>query len=197
MAYAFRLAPFFAAGYLAARLPWRLAGGSAGARVVACAAIVATLCLGAVLAWEAPLEGVARRATGLGLGLTFCLALLVLRPRHAGLARLGRHSYPVYLLHVFFTAATLEALARLAPGAAVIVVWAMALLAGLVGPILMESLLLRWPLAAGRRAVLRPSRSGRHGAEAARDRLGLTPSARPSPWSVRGTGAANGRDARP
>ena len=139
---AWKLAPFFAAGFLVATLrPRRL---FAARRTVAAAGVAGAFAVGALLAAHPDaLTGTGRRAVSIALGLTFCLCLLALRPGSAAMARLGRQSYPVYLFHVFFTAGMLKLVGTLLPGAPVPMAFALALAAGLAGPILLAQVLSR------------------------------------------------------
>ncbi len=84
-------------------------------------------------------------------GVMSCVGCLLLWPRVAFLARIGRSSYAIFLYHVFFTAGV-----RIVAGDRIVVdyVWAvglLAFLAGVAGPILLETMLKRhrWTAAAG------------------------------------------------
>ena len=181
---AVHLAVFFMAGHLLARRAGRGTHGPGrptadarsgtapiGARLAACAVIAATVAAGAALATGllslGPEASAARRGAGLLLGLAFCTALFAARPCHGGLAWLGRHSYAVYLFHVFFTAATREAATVAAPGWAPATVWLVTLAAGLAGPVALQHAILRVPGASlpllG--IVQRPRAAAQRGAE--------------------------------
>lgn len=144
---AWKLAPFFAAGFLVATLRPRWL--FAARRTVAAAGVAGAFAVGGLLAaYPDALAGMGRRAVAIALGLTFCLCLLALRPSNAAMARLGRQSYPVYLFHVFFTAGMLKVVDTLMPEAPVPIAFALALGAGLVGPSLLGQVLSRHPAAA-------------------------------------------------
>ena len=140
---AFTFAPFFAAGLL-----WQARVRPVMTVTRRTRRLGGLLVVGAVLAgYAAAFDLVPLDRSGLLVtGLTGCAGLLLLAPRHAGLAQLGRASYAVYLFHVFFTAGTLAVLARVWPDAPVTAVYALALLAGLAGPVMLERLLLAVPV---------------------------------------------------
>jgi peptidoglycan/LPS O-acetylase OafA/YrhL len=56
---------------------------------------------------------------------------------------LGHYSYAIYLFHVFFTAGTREVLSFLAPGLPMPLIWCLSVMAGLIGPVCVQRLLLR------------------------------------------------------
>lgn len=146
------LCPFFMGGYLLGR---RRKNESAddlpGAwRVPVCLAILAAA---GAFGWHvdatmpdrsAPLREVASMA----IGFAACLTMFVLRPSNSLLARLGRHSYAVFLFHIFFTAATTQLLEKVVPGLPIGLAYLAILAAGLFGPIVVESVLERHPLTA-------------------------------------------------
>lgn len=145
--HAWKLAPFLAAGFLiSAHRPQWLIFRHRGAALagLAAAATLAVLLAGGVIKPDI----VARRALSVALGLSFCLCLLAFRPENSALARIGRHSYPIYLFHVFFTAATLKLVAAWMPDAPVLVPFALAVIAGLAGPALLGQALARHPSSA-------------------------------------------------
>lgn len=80
-------------------------------------------------------------AAGLLLGLSACLALLAIRPRIAILARIGGYSYAIYLFHVFFTSAARQLAHRLVSDVPDAAVFAIALVAGVGLPIVIEKLI--------------------------------------------------------
>lgn len=139
---AWKLAPFFAAGFLVATL--RPCWLFSGRRLVAAAGVAGAFAVGVILAiYSDALTGMGRRAVAIVLGLTFCLCLLALRPHSAVMARLGRQSYPIYLFHVFFTAGMLKVVDAVMPGTPVPIAFALALGAGLAGPVFLAQMLSR------------------------------------------------------
>ena len=148
---ALRLSGFFAAGYLAAAhwsridavLPrrWQRALGAG-----LLAALVLAGALRAQGGWSP--AGPMQVVPVLVIGLGSCMALLLLRPRIAALAWLGPYSYAIYLFHVFFTAGSREMLSHLLPGLAPGALWALGLLAGVLGPVAVHLAALRHPLGA-------------------------------------------------
>ncbi|OUS21461.1 hypothetical protein A9Q95_06640 [Rhodobacterales bacterium 59_46_T64] len=138
------IGPFFFAGFILARsrrgLKALLGGGSVR-RVLGGGISALAVLMGALLALEVEavtLAGPARRAMTLVLGAAACGGLMLLRPRSALMARLGRASYAVYLFHVFFTAGTRIVLLRIWPDMDVTLIWILALSAGLIGPVVVQ-----------------------------------------------------------
>lgn len=137
------IGPFFFAGFILARSPrakTALMGGGAMRRGAGGAIVTLAVLVGAALAFDwVEVQGPARRVLTLALGAAACSGLLLLRPVSAWLAKLGRASYAVYLFHVFFTAGTRMVLMRLWPEVDVAVIWALALVAGLLGPMAVQA----------------------------------------------------------
>ncbi len=73
----------------------------------------------------------------LSVGLIACTALVALRWQQSLLARIGAYSYTIYLYHVFFTAATRIVLTKLGISGFPLLC-SIGLLAGLIGPVLIE-----------------------------------------------------------
>ncbi|MFK7942825.1 MAG: acyltransferase family protein [Paracoccaceae bacterium] len=84
-----------------------------------------------------------RRAVTIGIGMLFCVSLLVIAPRHPALAQLGGYSYTIYLFHVFFTAGSFEILGQIAPATPDAAVWVVGLVLGLAGPIILHRVLMQ------------------------------------------------------
>lgn len=145
--HAWKLAPFFAAGFLFGGIQfWRI---SRKLQRCALLGLMAAVLSGFILALNyINLDHQERRIISLILGLAFCISLLILRPCNASLAWLGRHSYPIYLFHVFFTAGTVEVITRVAPNAALLALFFAALVAGLVGPAALSKIFMLHPLTA-------------------------------------------------
>ncbi|ODT10886.1 MAG: hypothetical protein ABS35_41775 [Kaistia sp. SCN 65-12] len=81
---------------------------------------------------------------GLLFSVSTCLALFLSELEWAPLAFIGGYSYTIYLFHVFFTAGLRKVLDIVYPGLAAELYFAVALLAGLLLPILLHQLLVRW-----------------------------------------------------
>jgi peptidoglycan/LPS O-acetylase OafA/YrhL len=145
------LAPFFVLGIGANR--FRAAFSGERVRMVCLAILVAAWSYYAMLCFTEPLAAPGKRtALGSLLSVVSCLAVIHWTPRVPWLAWVGTFSFTVYLYHVFFTAAARIGLNVLGdPGNAVHVVVGVA--AGLLGPILVELTVQRWPPLA-RRALL-------------------------------------------
>lgn len=163
--HAVHLAPFFMAGHVLgvmgrttfAQLP-RTARPVAASVLLACIVLGTTQAFGLLSIDSAEL----RRGLSLLAGLGAAFALFALRPRNRVLSWIGDKSYAIYLFHVFFTAATQMVWNRMFPGAEIHLVYLPALVAGLLGPILVQYLILRSPVASWlllgmRRPVFRKS----------------------------------------
>lgn len=133
------LLPYFLAGLALTRFeiwarlrePWLLATLTAIALSVAWK-----------LGWPPPMMD-RHGAWTLVAGLSSCGICLALRLEWSWLARIGTSSYAIYLFHVFFTAASRITLERLGvPGIVVPIAFGTAL--GVLGPMAVESLALRW-----------------------------------------------------
>ncbi|MBU2958920.1 acyltransferase [Paracoccus sp. 1_MG-2023] len=144
---AFRLAPFFATGFLVSFMPaWK---PSPRQRGMICAVLLATIATGLMIGWEQiSFAPQARRMVSIILGLVFCVMIFLAAPRHAGMAWLGRQSYAIYLLHVFFTAGTITAMHLVLPGMPIVILFCLALAAGLLGPAALGRMLKKHPLTA-------------------------------------------------
>ena len=136
-------APFFAAGLVWRAVAMPALAGAAQERAVGLAMVSLAILTG----YAAALEIMPLTRTGAQMvGILGCAGLMLAAPRHAGLARLGRSSYAVYLFHVFFTAGTLMGLDRFWSGGPVAAVYGLALVAGLSGPVMLERVLLAVPV---------------------------------------------------
>ncbi len=129
------LLPFFLGG-LACQ---RFAIGSATTRRLAAALLVnAVLWL-----WAGPTDAASSALAGLTVGLAFAFLLLRSGWQVRWMARIGGYSFVIYLLHVFFTAATrvsLSALGLSNPYAHLM----LGLMAGVLGPIAAAMILARY-----------------------------------------------------
>ena len=139
------LMPFFMLGYLCAHGQVLRVLRAHVSRTLAAVMILLLLGVGTGLAagWIGPPGPAARHALTLLIGAVYCLSLLVLAPRHEGLARIGSYSYTIYLFHVFFTAGSFESLRLLVPNLPEALVWLLGLAAGLAGPILLHHAVMR------------------------------------------------------
>jgi peptidoglycan/LPS O-acetylase OafA/YrhL len=147
------LLPYFLAGLAATRFSFRawLAKPWVKIGLLACA-------VGMVLWMGTPVSNPDRRTVWMLLsGLSLCLLCLSFGWANRHLAGIGRHSYAIYLFHVFFTAAARIALDRLQ-----IDVLPMDLVAGvtlgLAGPVVVDRLASRFKWT----AVLLLGKSPRH-----------------------------------
>lgn len=144
---AWKLAPFFAAGFLTARImTWKR---SPDQKIIGTIGITSAAIFGAMLAWDLlTFEPQMRRVVSVVLGLVFCLMLYMVKPNISWLASIGRQSYPIYLFHVFFTASTIMTINRISPAMPPLVMLFLALLAGVLGPMILSSILIRNPMTA-------------------------------------------------
>lgn len=145
------LLPFLMSGYLTSQTPSfrQTLCHARWARPLGALLLSVGLYIGYRLATqELILSGAPRRLLAIILGLLACFGLLMLRPHQTRLASIGTKAYAIYLFHVFFTAAVTHAWWHFdAPGH----LWAITVLGvifGLAGPILLQALILRSPIAA-------------------------------------------------
>jgi len=136
------LAPFFILGIGANRYR-----DSPAARRIREAAPIVALVLGAIYIWYCiarPLDA-PERATlfALAFSTAFCIALMSVLRGTPLLVQIGKFSFAIYLYHVFFTAGSRIFLNRTLE-AGIGLHFACGLLAGLIGPILLELVLRRW-----------------------------------------------------
>ncbi len=145
------LLPFFMSGYLTTQTPnVRQALRSAPwARPLGALLLAVGLFIGFRLATQdLILTGTPRRLLAIALGFSACFGLLMLRPHQARLADIGTKAYVIYLFHVFFTAAVTLAWWQLGTPGNLWAVTALGVLLGMPGPILLQRLILRSPVAA-------------------------------------------------
>lgn len=147
------LAPYFLSGYLISHAASLRAGMENGSKrpdlLVAMGVLIAFLFWLEFLVVDRvlPLGGAERRAVGLAVGLSTCLFLFLLRFRSRLLSFVGDKSYAIFLFHVFFTAGSRIVLERLMPGIGVPALFAIGLVAGVAGPIVLSWAILRSPVA--------------------------------------------------
>lgn len=156
--HSWKLAPFFAAGFLIARSRfWRQQPKQ---RAVGFVGLLAAVAFGFLIAWEAVVfEPGLRRVISITLGLLFCLSLYLFEPKSKWLSWIGRHSYSIYLFHVFFTAGTFMAINYVSSDIPLMIMFFVALAAGLVGPALLSNILNAHPVTALFFLGIRQSRS--------------------------------------
>lgn len=145
------LLPFFMSGYLTAQTPRiRQALRSAPwARPLGALLLAVSLFIGYRLAiHDLILTGTPRRLMAIALGFAACFGLLMLRPHQARLADIGTKAYTIYLFHVFFTAAVTLIWWQLDSPGQLWAVTALGVLLGMAGPVLLQNLILRSPIAA-------------------------------------------------
>ncbi|MES2480580.1 MAG: acyltransferase [Pseudomonadota bacterium] len=126
------LLPFFIGGLTARRFNLN---GRAGAAV---AAFVLLVCL--ALLMDAPLERPVDAVVRVGIGLAAAWLLFAARVRWAPLDWVGKHSYGIFLMHVFFTATARIILRKLGVDNLALLV-PLGVLAGVGGPVLVIHLL--------------------------------------------------------
>ncbi len=154
------LAPFFMAGHVVAlRGKTILAVLAARSRWLGWAGIAAAIVVGTLLAFdliEVQSAG-AKRVIGIVIGLVSALSLFVVQPKVRFLAWVGDKSYAIYLFHVLFLSVATEIWRK---AVAMDIHWAYlpALLAGLLGPIAMQAVILRSNLLSVLFLGLRPRR---------------------------------------
>jgi len=145
------LLPFFMSGYWIAQTPnfRQLLRNAPWTRPLDALLLTLGLVIGYRLATqELILTGTPRRLLSIALGLSACFGLLMLRPRHDRLADIGTKAYAIYLFHVFFTAAVTMTWWRFEAPGHVWAITALGVLLGMAGPILLQHLILRSPIAA-------------------------------------------------
>ncbi len=145
------LLPFFASGYLLSQTPAlrHTLRSAPWTRPLGALLLATGLYIGFRLAnQDLVIQDMPRRLLAILLGFSACFGLLMLRPNQSRLARIGVYSYAIYLFHVFFTAAVTQLWWHLeAPGS----IWALTALGvilGTMGPILLQSLILKSPVCA-------------------------------------------------
>lgn len=160
------LLPYFLTGLAATRFSLRelLAKPWLKVLLLVCA-------VGAVVWMGVPVSNPDRRTVWMLLsGLYLCLLCLSFGWANRHLAGIGRHSYAIYLFHVFFTAAARIALDRLHVDAMPIDLVAGVVL-GLAGPMVVDRIASKFKWT----AVLLLGKSPRRAADVAKRRLRLAP----------------------
>ena len=163
---AFYLAPFFLAGLICRihKLDDRL--NQVPRLRLALALICFTIVLPVLamqIAWPEPwLREAFGRQTPLGLivALATCAGLFCLRWDNRLLAWIGPRSYTIFLFHVFFTAGTRIVVTRLLGPVSEYVLFSLGLGAGILGPILLDRLILLSPWASLAFLGIPPRRRG-------------------------------------
>jgi fucose 4-O-acetylase-like acetyltransferase len=147
------LLPYFLGGLAATRFSLRVPLAKPWVK-----AVLLVCAVGAVVWMGVPVSNPDRRTVWMLLsGLSLCMLCLSFGWANRHLAGLGRHSYAIYLFHVFFTAAARIALDRLQMDAMPIDLVAGVVL-GLAGPMALERLASRFKWT----AVLLLGKSPRH-----------------------------------
>jgi peptidoglycan/LPS O-acetylase OafA/YrhL len=147
------LAPYFLSGYLISHAASIRTGMESASKrldlLVAMGLLIAFLFWVEFLVMDKllPLSGAERRAIGLTLGLSTCLFFFVARFESRLLSFIGDRSYAIFLFHVFFTAGSRIVLERLVPGISVPVLFAIGVVAGVAGPIILSWVILKSPVA--------------------------------------------------
>jgi peptidoglycan/LPS O-acetylase OafA/YrhL len=147
---AFYLAPFFFLGQLfrAVRFESRVNPGQRARLPVLVGLAVAVLGLGLLRDRHADASALTFGNQGVGmllLSLSLCAFALTLRWTVDWLARIGPYSYAIFLFHLFFTAGSRQIMQHVAGVFDPYVLFAVGMLAGLMGPILVQRALLTQP----------------------------------------------------
>ncbi|SFM51361.1 acyltransferase family protein [Shimia aestuarii] len=144
------LLPFFMSGYLLTQTPElrQKLRTHPLARSVGAALLV----IGLVIGWNIAthnldLTGLPRRLIAIYLGFSACFGLIMLRLSSGFLARIGAYSYAIYLFHVFFTALTTKLWHATGQPIPLLAIVILGLMLGTGGPMILQNLILRWPLA--------------------------------------------------
>ncbi|MEP2530901.1 acyltransferase [Shimia sp.] len=143
------LLPFFMSGYLLAQTPalrQRLRTHPAARPFGAMLLIVGLLIGWKIADGTLEITGLSRRLIAIYLGFSACFGLIMLRLNVRPLARIGAYSYAIYLFHVFFTAFTTKAWHAAGEPIPLVGIVLVGLVLGTAGPMLVQHLLLRWPL---------------------------------------------------
>ncbi|WP_028117092.1 acyltransferase family protein [Ferrimonas senticii] len=135
------LLPFFLMGVMAQRFISQHPPSLSLARLGLPLALLALLL---IVVGALPLQP-QRSLLGLLIGVVACVGLWAWRPQWSGLALIGHYSYSIYLFHVFFTAATRMGLMKLGI-TEVVLLLPLSLLTGIVGPLLLERIIVKMPL---------------------------------------------------
>jgi fucose 4-O-acetylase-like acetyltransferase len=83
------------------------------------------------------------QAIGVAVGMGMCLLIVSWRPNWRFAEWMGGKSYAIFLFHVFFTAGSRIALAKIWSGAPLLLFVAAGIAAGLTGPIILDEILMR------------------------------------------------------
>lgn len=140
------LAPFFFLGLTLKSRSVVRADGPLGKpitkllRVVMAVSMFVTTCL-IVLDVVEPI--LPRRIFGVAAGLSMCLLVASLQWSARPLTWLGGYSYAIYLFHVFFTAGSRVAIGRVWDASNPLLLFAVGIVAGLAGPIVLGELFVR------------------------------------------------------
>jgi fucose 4-O-acetylase-like acetyltransferase len=150
---AFYLAPFFYLGQIlrTANLEETLAENAKLRLAWLATAAGAIVLLGAARQAHAEIPGLAFGTQGLGmmlLSLSLCAGLFALRWEVGWLAWIGPYSYAIYLFHIFFTAGSRLLLKNVLGFDQLYPLAAIGLVLGVLGPILVQVVLMRQPLLA-------------------------------------------------
>lgn len=142
------LLPFFMSGYLLTQSPSLRT--SLRTRPNTRTAGLVLLLSGLLIGWQIAIGDLtyadpARRIVAILLGFMACFGLILLRPSSKHLAWIGTASYAIYLFHVFFTAGTSAAVQGIVPLPVLI---ALGMVLGVFGPIALQRLIVRAPVAA-------------------------------------------------
>jgi len=148
------LAPYVLTGYLishAASIRTGMDRAASRRDLIIAAAIVLGLMFwveALVTAHALQLDAPERQLLGLTVGLSTCLFFFVARFKSRFLVFIGDKSYAIFLFHVFFTAGSRIVLKHLIPEVSIPALFAVGLVAGIAGPIVISWAALKHPLSA-------------------------------------------------
>lgn len=145
ISHAFYLAPFFMTGHVLGLFThkWSVEP-SLRTSFPALILLLFAASLSVALAFEYVTPGnEIRRTLAILIGLITAITLFIIKPRNRVLAWIGGMSYAIYLFHVLFTASTGMVIGKAFPNLDVHYMYIPILVAGIIGPIILQMVLLK------------------------------------------------------